>query len=90
MAYSRWVQSEFYTYWESVESNIKEDQLFAIFFSVDTKITFTYEETVEILEGKRSLIDDLNENGIEINDDQEKELIEYIQEFVFDVDRTFD
>jgi len=89
MSYSRWMNSQFYTYWCSSKAERKEDEIFMCHYSLfgeegeyppDSE-SWTWEELVEILN-----------SGIKIDHLSEEEMSElssYMKQFVDDVNKKY-
>ena len=62
MAYSRWIDSKFYTYWAG-QANSKEDEIFIVHGDLETYRSFTYTECKQMIDdtlrikGKMNFID---------------------------------
>ena len=85
MAYSRWIDSKFYTYWAG-QANSKEDEVFVVHYDLETYRSFTYKECKYMIEdimrikGKLNFID---------NDEEAKELQDYMKQFIESVDHHY-
>ena len=72
MAYSRWIDSKFYTYWAG-QANSKEDEVFVVHYDLETYRSFTYTECKQMMDdtlrikGKMNFID---------NDEEAKEILD--------------
>lgn len=88
MSYSRWVNSDFYTYWCSSQVYNKEDELFALHCSLDTTHMFTYSECKIILNDGTLLAERVKD--VQLSYDDVKELREYMNQFIYDVDLSYD
>ena len=44
MSYSRWSNSSWYCFWRDTECNTKENEVLALWLSIDKTLEFTYEE----------------------------------------------
>ena len=84
MSYSRWLNSQFYTYWCSADVYDKHDELFACHISIEGNYTFTYKEVKEFIEAPHTLRDSINDE--ELTDNDLTEITGYMKEFVRDVD----
>ena len=87
MAYSRWIDSKFYTYWVGKNDvNSKEDEEFIVHHDLETYRSFTYKECKKMIEdtlkvkGKLNFID---------NDEEAKEIQGYMKQFIEDVDHHY-
>ena len=84
MSYSRWINSQFYTYWCSAKVYDKQDELFACHTSLEDHHMFTYTEVTKFIEAPdilRSRIKDVELSDIELT-----EITGYMKEFIKDVD----
>tara|TARA_R100001443_G_scaffold78177_1_gene85533 strand:- start:319 stop:645 length:327 start_codon:yes stop_codon:yes gene_type:complete len=85
MAYSRWIDSKFYTYWAG-QANFKEDEVFVVHYDLETYRSFTYTECKQMMDdtlrikGKMNFID---------NDEEAKEIQGYIKQFIESVDHRY-
>lgn len=93
MSYSRWLHSDFYTFWGSSNTNIKEDEVFICMYSIDLSFEITYKDITEILKDETmSSIIELGKKyfeGEEMKPTQCLELKRYFMEFVGDVDQHY-
>ena len=87
MAYSRWIDSKFYTYWATNNGVYsKEDEEFIVHHDLETYRSFTYKECKYMIEdtmrikGKLNFID---------NDEEAKELQDYMKQFIESVDHHY-
>ena len=87
MAYSRWIDSKFYTYWAGNNKVYsKKDEVFIVHGDLERYRSFTYKECKEIIEdtmkvkGKLNFID---------SDEEAKELQGYMKQFIEDVDHRY-
>ena len=87
MAYSRWIDSKFYTYWVGKNDvNSKEDEEFVVHHDLTAYRSFTYSECKKMVEdtlkvkGKLNFID---------NDEEAKEIQGYMKQFIEDVDHRY-
>jgi|TARA_B110000014_G_C20069532_1_gene557643 hypothetical protein len=86
MSYSRWIDSKFYTYWNSTKVYNKEDEIFICHTDIQRYYGFTYTECKKYIEDAVSVKGRINE----IDDDtQAEELQRYMRQFVEDVDREY-
>ena len=53
MSYSRWINSEFYTFWSGSGASKKEDEQFCCMFSLDSSPHFSYTEIKEMIENPK-------------------------------------
>lgn len=86
MSYSRWSNSEFYTYRESNGLEEKEDQVLSCWWSLDLFHRFTYSEVVDLV-NDRSTLQRLF-NGI-LSEELTDELIGYMNQFISDVNNEY-
>ena len=84
MSYSRWINSNFYTYWCSAKVYDKYDELFACHTSIDGIHTFTYTEVTEFIETPHSQRDRIK--NVELSDKELIEITGYMKRFIKDVD----
>ena len=87
MSYSRWTNSEFYTFWSGSGATKKEDEEFCCMFSLDSATQFCYSEVKEMIKNtdlmRHKITDDLYPEHIE-------ELLRYMKAFVKDVDIKYE
>ena len=87
MSYSRWTNSEFYTFWSGSGATKKEDEQFCCMFSLDSAPHFCYSEVKEMIKNpdlmRHKITDDLYPEHIE-------ELLRYMKAFVKDVDIKYE
>ena len=87
MAYSRWIDSKFYTYWASMNSVYdKGDEVFIVHNDLKSYQGFTYTECKEMIESKLKLKGRMN--AID-NDEEAEELQGYMKKFIEDVDHKY-
>ena len=85
MAYSRWIDSKFYTYCAG-QANSKKDEIFIVHGDLETYRKFTYIECKQMIndtlriKGKMNFID---------NDEEAKEIQGYMKQFIEDVDHRY-
>ena len=84
MSYSRWINSQFYTYWCSSKVYDKQDELFACHTSIDGRYMFTYTEVTEFIKAPHTLKNRIKD--VELSDTDLTEITGYMEEFVRDVD----
>ena len=84
MSYSRWINSDFYTYWMSSGPDSKNDQQFACHSDLITQHIITYHEAKDFLVDREALQDHMK-----IDERDAIELQSYLKEFVNDVDKKF-
>lgn len=80
MAYSRWSNSRWYTYWDAASGETKEKQLFTI---CGEDMSFTYEELSQDMDGYLSIVKKMVPNATE---EDLQELKTYMKEFMQDVE----
>lgn len=85
MSYSRWIHSQFYTYWASKKSDEKEDQIFMCHMDLEKTHEITYSQAKDYLVDQEALMFDLR-----LDEDEVKELTFYLKQFIGDVDGHFD
>ena len=87
MSYSRWINSEFYTFWSGSGASKKEDEEFCCMFSLDSAPHFCYSEVKGMIKNpdlmRHKITDDLYPEHIE-------ELLRYMKAFVKDVDIKYE
>ena len=88
MSYSRWISSNFYTYWCSSQVYGREDELFALHCSLDGTHMFTYSECKIILNDGTMLVDRVKD--IQLTYDDVEELRGYMRKFIDDVNLKYD
>jgi len=88
MSYSRWINSDFYTYWCSSKVYDKHDELFACHASLDGQHMFTYTECKEFIEEPFKLVSRIKD--VSLTDDDVKEITGYMSEFISDVDISYE
>ena len=88
MSYSRWINSQFYTYWCSSKVYDKHDELFACHASLDGQHMFTYTECKEFIEEPFTLVSRIKD--VSLTDDDVRELTGYMSEFISDVDLSYE
>ena len=84
MSYSRWLNSQFYTYWCGADVYDKHDELFACHISIDDHYMFTYTEVKEFIESPHTLKDRIKD--MVLSDAELIEIIGYMKRFIKDVD----
>ena len=88
MSYSRWLYSDFYTYWCSSKVYDKHDELFACHTSLDAmgERMFTYTECKEFIQDPQKILSRIKDlSPLELT-----ELTGYMSEFISDVDLSYD
>ena len=84
MSYSRWINSNFYTYWCSANVYDKHDELFACHTSIDGQYMFTYTEVTEFIEAPHTLKN--RRKSVELSNAEITEITVYMKKFIEDVD----
>ena len=56
MSYSRWTNSEFYTFWSGSGATKKEDEEFCCMFSLDSAPHFCYSEVKEMIKNPGQVV----------------------------------
>ena len=84
MSYSRWVHSDFYTYWVSAKGVDKEDEIFMLHMDLVNTHEITYKEVKVYFEDRGAFQD-----RFALTDRETDELLGYMEEFVADVDEKF-
>ncbi len=84
MSYSRWISSNWYSFWNSSEvSDLKDDQVLSLWFNLETIFDFPYKEVVSFGPNKlKTLYPDASDEDI-------NESLDIIQQFIHDVDNSF-
>ena len=86
VSYSRWTNSEFYTFWSSSKATKKENEQFCCMFCLDTAPMFSYNEVKDMIKNpdlmRHKITDDLYPEHIE-------ELLTYMGQFIADVDQHY-
>lgn len=84
MSYSRWISSDFYTYWMSGKDKEKEDQILMCHTDLVTTYEITYKQAKDYVVDQEALQLDLklDRTGAE-------ELQFYMKQFMSDVDNAF-
>ena len=85
MSYSRWIHSDFYTYWCSTKSDKKEDQIFMCHTGLLEQHELKYGQVKDYLGDKEALMYDLY-----IDEKAADELQGYMRSFVRDVNIKYD
>ena len=87
MSYSRWMNSKFYTYWNSTKVYDKGDEIFICHTDIYKCYRFKYIECKRIVEDLTAIKGKINEIK---GDEDATELQGYIKEFVKDVDKEYE
>ena len=84
MSYSRWSNSCWYSFWSaSSPDTIKEEQILALWYSLDATPEFTYKE----LNGFEKI--KLSEHFPDATLEEIEEAFDIISEFIDDIDKEF-
>ena len=86
MAYSRWNDSKFYTYWNSTKVYDKGDEIFICHTEIENYHGFTYTECSRFVDDIIAIKGKINKID---NDEEAEELQGYIKEFIKDVDESY-
>ena len=86
MSYSRWIDSDFYTYWCGSSATKKEDELFACHYSLDNSPNFRYTEVEEIIKDSNLILEKVDSSLDEL---QIEELLSYMRQFIAAVDQQY-
>ena len=86
MSYSRWINSDFYTFWCGSRAKKRKDEIFMCMYSLVSQAELCYNEVQEIIENpelmREKITDDLDEDDIQ-------ELLSYMGQFIADVDQHY-
>ena len=86
MSYSRWINSDFSTFWSGSGAATKEEEQFCCMFSLDSAPHFSYNEVKDMMKNpysmREKITDDLYPEHIE-------ELLTYMGQFIADVDQHY-
>ena len=86
MSYSRWINSDFYTFWCGSRAKKREDEIFMCMYSLVSQAELCYTEVQEIIKNpelmREKITDDLDEEDIQ-------ELLSYMGQFIADVDQHY-
>tara|TARA_Y100000590_G_scaffold442086_1_gene569725 strand:+ start:153 stop:452 length:300 start_codon:yes stop_codon:yes gene_type:complete len=89
MSYSRWINSSWYTFWSGSASSRSEEQ-FACLADLDGDHQFHWPyNLVKDFIKNRSRLETIIQQ-VKATDDEISELLEYMKEFVADVDLKYD
>ena len=86
MSYSRWIGSEFYTYWYASSAKIRDEEIFMCHVDLDTIKEWTYLECKAFLKTPEKLTETMNSN---LNSADNLELRSYFTKFIKDVDKHY-
>ncbi len=86
MSYSRWMCSNFYTYWAGYKTFSKEDEQFHCHVSLDTQHSLTYHEVKQLLSNPEKILELKGVDSLA----ESKELESYMLRFVDDVDNEYE
>jgi hypothetical protein len=89
MLYSRWSDSQLYTFWEDAKTNVTaNDQVFVCMVSIDEIYEVTYRELVD--RGLESVaLEFLAYSYGSMNVELRQELVKYMKQFKLDVEKEF-
>lgn len=82
MSYARWSNSAWYTFYNTSSGEFREDQVLSLWYSMNTCYEWTYEQLLDF--NPEFLIKEY-----ECNSDEASEAMEYIEEFLKDVEEDF-
>ena len=88
MSYSRWLYSDFYTYWCSSNATEIDEEIFAIHFSLDNQIEVRYDDACRMVEDKEFFMDSLQE--IICDEADYHELVSYLIRWIQDVKESYE
>ena len=86
MAYSRWLNSKFYTYWHDTSVYDKGDEIFMCHTDIQRYHGFTYSECKKFIDDPVSVKGRINEID---DNEQAEELQGYMKQFIEDVDTHY-
>ena len=86
MAYSRWLNSKFYTYWHDTSVYDKGDEIFMCHTDIQRYHGFTYSECKKFIDDSVSVKGRINEID---DNEQAEELQGYMKQFIEDVDTHY-
>ena len=84
MSYSRWISSDFYTYWLSGRGETRDEQVLMVHDNLVSVHEITYREAKDFVVDQEALKVSLN-----LNDRDAGELTLYMKRFIADVDEKF-
>ena len=88
MSYSRWLYSDFYTYWCSSNTTDINEELFALHEKLDNEIMIRYDDACKMIEDKEFFMDYLQEI---IRDEADyHELVSYLIRWTQDVKEHYE
>lgn len=87
MSYSRWLFSDFYTYWASSKGAGRDEQIFMLHMDLVDTYEISYREVKEYLEDREGRL--AFQDRFDLTDRETDELLGYMEEFVKDVDEKF-
>jgi hypothetical protein len=82
MSYSRWGDSDWYTFWQDSKCDTKEDEVLALWLSIDKTYNFNYKELTNFTSESIMELYDVSQ---ELAD----EAMGYIKCFLEDVDEEY-
>jgi hypothetical protein len=84
MSYSRWISSNWYSFWNnSTVSDIKDNQVLSLWYDLATTLDFPYKELVSFDPNK---LKTLYPNA---SDEDINEALDIIKQFMHDIDNAF-
>ena len=84
MSYSRWINSAWYSFWNSSSGEKKEEQVLSLWADLEQTKDWTYEQLLSFT------VEDIGKAYTGITLAEAEEGWGYIQEFLQDVDEEFD
>ena len=87
MSYSRWIESDFYTFWCGSKAKKREDEQFCCMYSLDNSPMFGYNDVKEMIKDPNLMYEKIKKD---LTEDQVFELLAYMMRFVADVDRHYE
>lgn len=84
MSYSRWSNSVWYSFWNTVSGPSREEQILSLWYNLDLCKDWTYEEL------KNMTLEDLMIEYAGVPYNEIKEAKHYIDAFIHDVDNSTD
>lgn len=87
MAYSRWINSDYYTYWISGSKGTKDEQMFMVHSSLVNQVEVSVEDAKKYIEDP-SLLFEIEEFEVHSTTDA-IELTGYMEEWLQDLDEKY-
>jgi hypothetical protein len=84
MSYSRWISSDFYTYWLASRGTTRDEQVLMVHDNIVSQHEITYREAKNFVVDQEAL-----KVSLDLNDREAEELTLYIKRFIEDVDEKF-